>query len=342
MASTISPNMGLVIPGIGTEASPTWASDLNASLSSIDSHNHSSGQGVQITPNGMNINAPLAFQGNQATGVGAVVFNNQSSLATVGALYIGPSSGGNELFYNDTTGPVQITSGGLVNATSSGISSGTASAAFSAGVLVVKSSSTSFANIDMQSAVLSNGGNLANQLTLQAPTLSGSYAITLPSIPVSQSFLTVDTSGSISGYAPIANGITRSNLAAVGQQVSSSCGNFTTASDAYVSVTNLSVTITTSGRPVMVMLQADGTNSASSLYTPFAGNTILVQILRGASSVSISYIGASVDTGLIVPPSSILVLDTPSAGTYTYSVNVLATASESIYINNAVLVAYEL
>ena len=342
MASTISPNMGLVIPGIGTEASPTWASDLNASLSSIDSHNHSSGQGVQITPNGMNINAPLAFQGNQATGVGAVVFNNQSSLATVGALYIGPSSGGNELFYNDTTGPVQITSGGLVNATSSGISSGTASAAFSAGVLVVKSSSTSFANIDMQSAVLSNSGNLANQLTLQAPTLSGSYDLTLPAIPVSQSFLTVDTSGNISGYAPIANGITRSNLAAVGQQISSSSGLFSTEATSFTNVTNLSVNLTTSGRPVMVLLQPDGTSNTAFLVGPISGGPMFIQILRGATVVFSSGVGYFGNSTESVPPSSIQFLDTPSAGTYTYTVQVYSEGGQTIFVQYTVLVAYEL
>ena len=64
--------MGLIVPGIGTEPSPTWASDLNASLSSIDSHNHSFGQGVQITPDGLNINSNLTFQNNSATGLSGV------------------------------------------------------------------------------------------------------------------------------------------------------------------------------------------------------------------------------------------------------------------------------
>lgn len=215
MANTISPNMGLIVPGIGTEYSPTWASDLNASLSSIDSHNHSAGQGVQITPSGLNINADLAFQGNNATLLRSTRFSPQSSVlsgaADVGCLYVV----NNELYYNDVSGGhnVQITSNGSVNATSSGISSGTASASFSAGVLVVKSSSTSFANIDMQSAILANSGNLSNQLTLQAPSLSGSYSLTLPAIPASQSFMAVDTSGNITGYAPVSGGLTGSNMA---------------------------------------------------------------------------------------------------------------------------------
>lgn len=206
--------MNLTIPGVGTENSPQWATDINASLSAIDSHNHSSGEGVQITPNGLNINADLAFQDNNATTLRSARFTPQLSVLTgaldVGCLYVV----NNELYYNDVTGGhnVQLTLNGVVNATSSGISSGTATAAFAAGVLVVKSSSSSGADILMQSVVLTNSGNLTNQLTLQAPTLSGSITETLPSIPASQSFMTIDASGNMAAYAPVANGITGSNV----------------------------------------------------------------------------------------------------------------------------------
>lgn len=208
--------MGLTIPGIGTETSPTWASDLNADLSAIDSHNHSSGQGVPITPNGLNINADLAFQSNNATQLRSTRFTPQGSALSgasdVGCLFVV----GNELYYNDVTGGhhVQITSNGNVNATSSGISSGTASAAFAGGVLAVKSSSTSGADVLMLSAVLTNSGNLTNQLTLQAPALSSSIIETLPAIPAAQSFMAIDSSGTMSAYAPVASGLTGSNIAA--------------------------------------------------------------------------------------------------------------------------------
>lgn len=339
MASTISPNMNLVVPGIGTEYSPTWASDLNASLSSIDSHNHSAGQGVQITPSGLNINADLAFQGNNATLLRSTRFSPQSAVlsgaADVGCLYVV----NNELYYNDVTGGhnVQMTSNGSVNATSSGISSGTASASFSAGVLVVKSSSTSFANIDMQSAILANSGNLSNQLTLQAPSLSGSYSLTLPAIPASQSFVTVDTSGNISGYAPIANGITRSNLAAVGQQVSLSSGNFSTTSESAVAVTHLSVSITTSGRPVMVMVQPDGVGAA---FFSAASTYMNVSVYRGGVSQIQFEFGDQSETTLY--PGCLTWLDTPSAGTYTYAIYVASGNGNTIKVNDCVLVAYEL
>ena len=344
MANTTSPNMGLTIPGIGTEASPTWASDLNASLSVIDSHNHSSGQGVQITPSGLNINSDLAFQSNNATQLRSARFTAQTAVLSgasdVGCLYVV----NNELYYNDVTGGhnVQITSNGTVNATSSGISSGTASAAFAGGVLAVKASSTSGANVLMQSAVLTNSNNLTNQLTLQAPTLSSSITETLPAIPASKSFMAIDSSGAMSGYAPIAQGIQRSNLSAVGQQISSSSGSFSTSSATYVAVTNLSVTITTSGRPVMLILQSDGTSlNGGGYFQTSSGSSAGITILRGASNIYYSAFGGLSGAISTLVSSSIQMLDTPSAGTQTYSVQVLS-SSGPLFVYQTVLVAYEL
>jgi len=200
--STISPNMGLTISTIGADSGLQWEENLNASMNTLDGHNHSPGSGVPIQPNGLNISADLPFQGNNATLVRALRFSPQvaaipNSGADIGELYVA----GNELYYNDVSGghQVQLTSAGTVNATSSGISSGSATAAFSGTTLVVKSSSTSYANVDVQSIVLANSGNLTNQLTLQAPSLSGSIAETLPTPPASvTSIMQMDTSGNMS------------------------------------------------------------------------------------------------------------------------------------------------
>jgi len=333
--------MNLIVPGIGTEASPTWASDLNADLVTIDSHNHSSGQGVQITPSGLNINADLAFQNNNATLLRSTRFQVQNSVLSlstdVGCLYVV----GNELYYNDVTGGhnVQLTANGVVNATSSGISSGTASAAFSAGVLVVKSTSTSGANILMQSAVLTNSGNLTNQLTVAAPSLSGSGTITLPAIPGAQSFMTIDASGNMAAYAPVAQGITRSNLVPVGQQVSSSSGSFLTSSTSFVNVTNLNVTITTTGRPVMVFLTSDGSGNVANISNQNVNDYVIIEITGGAKTYITNFGGAA---NTAVPSSSVQFFDTPSAGTYTYQVQMKSQSGGAQGLINSVLVAYEL
>lgn len=212
----VTPNMQLPNPVPGMDPGPDYADNLESSLDIIDQHNHSAGQGVLIQPNGINISSDLPFNSNNAVTLRSVRFLSQLSpipntAPDVGILYVS----GNELWYNDYTGgnQVQITTNGLINATSSGISSGTATAAFSGGVLVVKSSSTSFANVDLQSVVLANAGNITNQLTLLAPTLSSSYDLTLPLVPLANSFLQIDTSGNISAGPAIVAGITGSNIA---------------------------------------------------------------------------------------------------------------------------------
>lgn len=218
----ISPNMGLPIPIPGITPGPSWASSIDASLMQIDSHNHSPGQGVQIQPNGMNINADLNFNSNNAIALRTSRYTPQAAPITntgvdTGEVYVS----GNELYYNDVSGgnQVQITSNGSVNATTSGISSGTASAAFSAGVLTVKSSSTSFGNVALRSILLANSGNLTNQCTLQAPTLSSSITETLPAVPASAtSIMQMDTSGNMSAVLTVDNAslTITSNVLAIG------------------------------------------------------------------------------------------------------------------------------
>lgn len=265
--------MGFPISTIAVDSGLSWEQNLNAALTVIDQHNHSPGFGQQIQPNGLNISSDLSFQSNNATDLRAARFTPQlspipNSGSDVGELYVS----GNELYYNDVTGgnQVQITASGTVNATSSGISSGTASASFSANVLLVKSSSTSYANIAMQSAVLSNSGNLTNQLTLQAPTLSTSYSITLPSIPGATSFVTLDTSGNLSGSIPISGGLTTSNLSAsagiVGTQLSSSANILGSQLSATAGITPKQLDSLTGGSYI-------GFGSSSPINATFTGTT---------------------------------------------------------------------
>lgn len=340
--------MGFPISTIGVDSGLDWETNINAALTAIDSHNHSPGQGQQVQPNGLNISSDLTFQSNNATSLRAARFTPQDSEIPnsgddVGELYVS----GNELYYNDVTGgnQVQLTSNGAVNATSSGISDGTASAAFSAGVLVVKSTSTSGANIKMQSAVLTNSGDLTNTLTLQAPTLSGSITETLPPIPGSTGFMIMATNGNMAATIPVAGGlattnyadasVTRPKLASVGQQISSSSGIFTTTSFAsFVPVTNLSVTITTSGRPVMLMVQADGTGSASSFEC--VSHPGVLAFFRGTTNLGSAALPAS------QVPGFMSYLDVVAAGTYTYTLQAKVVSGGTLGVSFAVLVAYEL
>ena len=211
--ATISPNMNLIVPVAGVDTGLVWEQSTAADLSIIDGHDHSTGKGVPITPAGLNISSDLSFNGNQATTLKAVAYQAQGSLSTLLSTYVV----GADLYYNDGSGnAIQITKSGSVNATSSGISSGTASASFVAGVLVVNSAPLTPANIQAGSILL--GNNVANSkfLTLSPPSaMAANYTVTLPALPaVNNSFVTMDTSGNLRAVTTI-DGFTIINTSGV-------------------------------------------------------------------------------------------------------------------------------
>lgn len=195
----LTPLMNLPNPVPGLDPGPDYANNLQASLNILDQHNHSSGSGNQVNPSGIDVNTDLAFNLNNATLLRSARFSPQlTPLALppdLGCLYVS----GVDLFYNDVSGTqIQITSAGGVNATSSGISSGTATAAFAGGVLVVDSAANTPANIQGGSLLL--GNNVANSkfLTLSPPSAMGAnYSLVLPALPASTQFVTLDTSGNL-------------------------------------------------------------------------------------------------------------------------------------------------
>mgnify|MGYP000045784061 FL=1 len=136
----------------------------------------------------------------------------------------------------------------------------------------------------------------------------------------------------------IADGaVTRDKLEALGHQISSSSGSFSTTSTSQVDVTNLSVTITTSGRPVAVGL-ISGSQIGTNYVGPSGSNGGLVYIKRDSTDISRN----DFDPNTRVAPGVIFMLDTPSAGTYVYKVQAVSSASTSMYVSHCKLYAYEL
>lgn len=136
--------------------------------------------------------------------------------------------------------------------------------------------------------------------------------------------------------------VTTAKRASVGQQISSSCGTFLINSTSFTNVTNLSVSITTSGRPVCIALQSDGTGSAASIGINVNGTTQF-SFLRGATEIArVAVISSSGTASLFVPSSSFSHIDQPAAGTYTYKMQAQTSSGTTANVNNSVLVAYEL
>lgn len=363
--STQTPYMNLIESTVNVDSGLQWEENLNSSLTIIDQHNHSPGYGVQITPTGLNINANLSFAGNAAINLQASVYTPQLSLSTTSAVY----SIGADLYYNDANGNViQITSGGAVNATSSGISSGSATASFVSSVLVVNAASNTPANIQCASVLLGNNSAGSKFLTLTPPLAMGAnYSLTLPSLPAAQQFMTLDSSGNISAPWVVDNstlqvssnvvqvkdhGITAVKLAALGQQVSATTGAFVTSSSSFVDVTNATVTITTTGRPIMICLNGESSSNISAIAsvqsTAGSNNESDFQLLRGATVTYLVPLAlyndtASINSTLALPPSSFFFIDVQAAGTYTYKLQArVVTANTQAQVTRCVLLAYEL
>ncbi len=206
MSNTISPNMNLIVPGVGTEAGPTYAFDINSSLTLIDQHDHSFGKGVQITPAGLNINSALTLQGNALTSVASVTFVPQASNSTLTTLYVKPGSESTpiqDLWFNDGAGnPVQLTSGGLVNATIASLPGESYAGGTFTWRTVVGSppvATTVPANFNIGSIVLQpNVASTPFSATISATGVTSVYTISLPaSLLGTQGFVTLSSSGQI-------------------------------------------------------------------------------------------------------------------------------------------------
>lgn len=199
----LTPNMELPSPVVGVDPGPDYADNIDACLTLIDQHNHSPGYGVLITPDGLDINLDLPFNGNNATQLRSTRFNVQSSQLTqptdINELY---DFQGNLFFIDNSGNQIQITSNGAVNATSSNIQSGTNRASFIANQLVVQQNYTNNtpANVVGASFLFGNNVSNSNYLTLQPPSaMSASYSVTLPPPNTSGGtvFLEYDTSNNI-------------------------------------------------------------------------------------------------------------------------------------------------
>lgn len=370
--TTSSANMLLPVPVVGMDPGPQYALDVNSCLTLIDQHDHSPSKGVQVTPAGLNINSDLTFNNNNLTSPRCVRFESQPAILTLpndlDCVYVVDV----DLYYNDGNGNnVRITQGGSVAGASGSITGlvSPASASYNAGskTFIWESDANTPANMDAAAYTFRNLVANSSGLTLLPPnSMSSDYSITLPFLPGSTLPLVISNTGAIAASqittsqvanaaittALIADGsVTRPKLAALAQQISSSSGSYANSSLSPVAITNLTVTITTSGRPVMLMLQDDGTIGSS--YVGYFGcsagtaSLIITSFVRNGTPINSSTLQTQTPTageGHTVPASSFMFLDTPTAGTYTYTVQCHQNVAGGLLFefNNVVLVAYEM
>ena len=120
-------------------------------------------------------------------------------------------------------------------------------------------------------------------------------------------------------------------------QLSSSSSSFSTTSGTLVDVTNLTATLTVHGRPVLVLIQPDGSGSAA--FFANTGATVSFDLQRDGSTIAAWE--CSFGAGNEVPMGFPYV-DVPSAGSHTYKVKASVGGGATLTIANFKLRAVEL
>ncbi len=396
-----TPNMNLVLPTVSSTTGPDWADQLNAAFSLIDSHDHSSGEGVPITPAGMNISSNLTFNNFYATSVGSLRLTNQSATLSTPSDVRAVYSVNGDLYYNNSAGAaIQITSGGSVIAASDGIARSFSRTAVASNTIISAAATVSYYDVDTTTSVTftlpaanavsagrfyefkdTTGQAATNNIVINragADTIDGTTSFTISynyggvrlisdgtskwtsneiktnEIATAMLKDSVVTTPKIQDSAVTTakinnNAITQAKRAALGQQLSSE-SIFSTTSTSFVDVTGLSITITTTGRPVFVGIINSATGTPATLLTRRSSGaeaSSQFQILRDSTVVA-QYIMSLVVGGhaslldLNTPASSVWTIDVPAAGTYTYKVQSRVVAATSVATSYTKLIAYEL
>jgi len=358
MANTLtSPNMGLPIPIPSVDPGPDYANNLAASLLQVDSHNHTTGQGVQIPPAGLNINSALTFQNNPATNLSyAALTAGLSASTTVQSLSSAPASGINELWYTDSNGlATQITKNGVVNAIAASIPG----QSYASGTFTWKqgAGSNTPANFDIGSVTIRpNTALTSNGVQLTPPSAIASfYSVALPLLPGSQSFLSLDASGNMAAYAPVANGLTPDNMAprsiAIGVSpsgpnyfaLSSSCGTFTTSSTSYVNVTNLSIAFPINSNNGYIWLGLIPVVGSNGYIQSQTSDFLDIEIVDTTNSTVYYQTTLGGPSQQAIPCGAVWTIVTASANTtQTYQVKAKSQNGGTVGLFNCQLVAYQI
>lgn len=158
--------------------------------------------------------------------------------------------------------------------------------------------------------------------------------------------LGVTGAATLSGGLTLTGQLTRANLPTVNQQVGPSCGDAGWASASMYELTTCTVTITTTGRPVLVLVEPDGSTNPSGFSANQNTVSLYLWLKRGGQAgTTLGYWQESLQaTGLERIPFSAVFLDVVGPGTYTYSLMGYAQPNSvgTVKLSYVRIVAYEL
>lgn len=163
-------------------------------------------------------------------------------------------------------------------------------------------------------------------------------------VPAWGSYVSVKD-GTITTAKLAAAAVTQAKRAALGQQVSSACTSYTL-TGSRADVTNLSVTITTTGRPVYVGIIPDGNTFSSS-----SGDVSQIIISVNSSFVCLNFDRSGTNLGDHLfagnqndahALSGFHMIDVPASGTYTYKLRGYNCLAGGAILYHVKLIAFEL
>jgi hypothetical protein len=117
------PYSGLAQPDIHVTEDPEWSQDINELFTAYDSHDHITGN-KKIVSEAINIDADLAFAGNNAVGLRSSIYNDQTALLDQSTDICSVYFKDGNLYANNSSGQaVRITSGSSVDITDASVNS---------------------------------------------------------------------------------------------------------------------------------------------------------------------------------------------------------------------------
>lgn len=229
-----------------------------------------------------------------------------------------------------------------------------------AGTVELAVSSTLFEERTRQTSTTEGGGGAADSaIVLYSTTGRSNVAVRLLAILTSTqatagTWASLPTTASGTFPHPIGVAISRPSGTTVpvgGVGISASSSTFSTASTTPVDVTNLSVTITVTGRPVFMGLIPDGSGTRAEIVAQedaAPSNNISGQFLflRGSTELSRAalFAGTVANIANRVPPGALWMIDAaPPPGTYTYKVQACLTGlGDTVHVRLCKLVVWEM
>jgi hypothetical protein len=213
--------MSLVLPTRGPAGSGLWKDTLDAALTLLDAHDHTTGKGVRVPSAGLNVNADISFASLYApTNLHRLSFASVTTLTSNNkSLFV--SSSDNELYFRNNSGTnIKLTSGTSLNvaAFTGGIGGDYASVGAEVAFddagdryTFKQNSATGWARLACgEVRILETGSSETVYVGLAAPAaLASSHTITLPlAAPGSTSLVQLDSSGVLSASNTVANAAT--------------------------------------------------------------------------------------------------------------------------------------